>query len=349
MAESTTPDAMPALTRRWADMVLEDEETAFQPVADDVGEEGGGAKMTWRVVGRFLTKTLIKIEYMRQALASVWKPVRGMRVSKIQPRLFLFVFYHRADMVRVLEEGPWAFENATLVCREVVDGALPTNVALDSVDMWIQVYDLPLGYTSDKILEQIGNFLSIFIKGDNRFAGALWKTFHRIRVSLSVDKPIRRRMKFVKRDKSTCWVTFKYKRLHNFCFYCGMIGHVYKLCAHARDATIPVENYPFSNKLRADDRRGPRAVGESWLLPTEGAGGVEDSTALFPNVDVVGTASAARRDTDMAVVAVAKRRREGEGGSERGLVGGDEDVLMSEGGSKSLHMAGFGSQTRPTQ
>lgn len=62
-----------------------------------------------------------------------------------------------------------SFENCTLICRQVKDGVLPGEVVLDSVDMWVQLYDLPLGYTSYAILEQIGNFLAIFVKSDDHW------------------------------------------------------------------------------------------------------------------------------------------------------------------------------------
>ncbi|XP_019183642.1 PREDICTED: uncharacterized protein LOC109178463 [Ipomoea nil] len=243
-------------------------------------------------------------------------------------------------MERVLDDGRWAYENATLVCKQVIDGKLPEDVVLDTVDMWLQVHGLLTGHTSDKILEQIGNYLGTFVKCDDRFVIVPWKAFYRIRVAIPVDKPIKRRMNFVKRDKSTCWVSFKYERLHNFCFYCGLLGHLYKFCIHARNATLSVEQYPFSVDLRAGLRRGPRAVGEGWLVPAEGkgvevSGGVREISreVLEPGREIEGT-----------VAAVAKRQREGDGGVLRRE---GSDVMVTD-LSKNLFTAGAGSQSRPS-
>ncbi|XP_019159985.1 PREDICTED: uncharacterized protein LOC109156588 [Ipomoea nil] len=214
---------------------------------------------------------MVKLEFMRQVLASVWQPVRGVQVTEIQRGVFLFVFFHRTDVDYVLDGGPWAFENNALVCREVPPNTAPGEVPLNTIDMWVQLHDMPLGYTSQTVLEQVGNFIGTFVKHDDRFEGALWLTFHRIRVSIPVDKPLRRRMKLLKRDKTTTWVTFRYERLHRFCFFCGLMGHLYTFCIKARDSGIPLERYPYGPDMRAGgSRSAPRAVGDSWLVPVGG-------------------------------------------------------------------------------
>ncbi|XP_019166949.1 PREDICTED: uncharacterized protein LOC109162719 [Ipomoea nil] len=62
-------------------------------------------------------------------------------------------------MRRVIDEGPWAFENATLLCQVLNDGEDPLQVSLNSVDLWVQVSDIPLGYRTVKVLERIGNYV----------------------------------------------------------------------------------------------------------------------------------------------------------------------------------------------
>ncbi|XP_031106182.1 uncharacterized protein LOC116010815 [Ipomoea triloba] len=344
-------DGVAALTERWADMVLEDEDIDFEPVGDGVGVVA--EPESWVVVGRFLTEKLVKVEFMRQVMASIWRPVKGVQISELSPNLFMFVFYHYSDVLYVLEEGPWSFENNTLVCRQVHDGVLPAEVVLDAVDMWVQVYDLPVGYTSDIVLEQVGNFLGVFLRCDDRFAGTPWRHYYRIRVSIPVSRPIKRRMRLVKRDKTACWVSFKYERLHSFCFFCGMLGHSYKFCLKARESVIPVSEYPYGAGLRAGARRsGPRPVGEPWLIPVIGPvvatqgeepNGVHGASAVRCDNRVV---PAVVNDDGPSVVANAKRRREGAaGGSRRGSNNGDVTMLDV---SKNLSKAGSGAQTRPS-
>ncbi|XP_031108611.1 uncharacterized protein LOC116013092 [Ipomoea triloba] len=253
-------------------------------------------------------------------------------------------------MHHVIQEGPWSFENHTLVCRQVHDGVLPSDVVLDAVDMWVQVHDLLLGYTSDEVLEQVRNFLGSFVRCDDRFAGVPWRSFYRVRVAIPIARPIKRRMRMVKRDKQCYWVTFKYERLHTFCFFCGFLGHSYKFCLKARDSGLPVDHYPYSADLRAGVGRGPGAVGDPWLVPLGGS----PRTAGTPSVvDAVGSGGveaaqpASRQIEERGIVAVSKRWCEGYGSGSKRPGSGSGDVTMTE-VSKNLHMAGTGSQSRPS-
>ncbi|XP_031106522.1 uncharacterized protein LOC116011141 [Ipomoea triloba] len=338
------------MTARWADMVLEDEAVGFEPVGDTVGVIQTEGVQSWTVVRRFLTEKLIKIEYMRQVMALVWQPVRGVQVSELQPNLFLFVFFHESDMHHVLQEGPWSFENHTLICRQVQDGVLPGDVVLDAVDMWVQVHDLPLGYTSDEVLEQVGNFLGSFVRCDDRFAGTPWRSFYRVRVAIPVARPIKRRMRLVKRDKQCCWVTFKYERLHTFCFFCGFLGHSHKFCLRARESGLPLDQYPYGADLRAGGGRGTRAVGDPWLVPLGGSPRAADSPAVSASENCGGRGApqqSSKQIEERGIVAVSKRCLEGSGPGSRRSGSGNGDVTMTE-VSKNLHMAGTGSQSRPS-
>ncbi|XP_019156985.1 PREDICTED: uncharacterized protein LOC109153585 [Ipomoea nil] len=330
---------------------MEEEGAVFMPEGGDTGEEGGGEgeEETWRVVGRFLTQKLIKLDFMRQVLASVWQPVRGVHVTEIQRGLFLFVFSHKTDMDYVLDGGPWAFENNALVCREVLDGVNPVDVELDMIDMWVQLHDMPKGYTSHAILEQAGNFLGSFVKHDERFEGAPWLTFHRIRVSISVDRPLRRRMRLMKRDGTTAWVNFRYERLHKFCYFCGYMGHLYTFCLQAMEVGIPVERYLYGPDMRAGgSRSAPRADGDNWLVPV---GGRPRPLVVKPRmVEAVdggrggGGVTPTSISEDEVVVATAKRRRHG---MESGENGGNDEIANIA-GSKNLSMAGASVQPRPS-
>ncbi|XP_019178530.1 PREDICTED: uncharacterized protein LOC109173671 [Ipomoea nil] len=339
MADMAATEAeIAGLSSRWADIELEDEDAGVEAPADDSGAMA--AAESWVVVGRFLTQRLIKVEYMRQVMASAWKPVSGVHITELQPNLFQFVFHHITDVRRVMDEGPWSFENCTLLCREVKDGQLPKDMVLDTVDLWVQVYNLPVGYNMVPVLEQTGNFLGKFLKIDERQMKGPPKAFYRIRVCMSVDKPLKRRMKLIRRDKSWGWVNFKYERLHTFCFFCGLLGHSEKFCLKARNSTLTVEQYPYGVWMRAGQARGPRPVGESWLL-TEDEPPIRLEPVRVAPEKPVGV-QGREEEEEEGVTALAKRRRQ----DSRQLT--DTDTNMAD-SSKNLHQAGSGSQTRPQQ
>ncbi|XP_019160710.1 PREDICTED: uncharacterized protein LOC109157264 [Ipomoea nil] len=239
---------MEDITTRWSDITLDDEESGIRPV-DEADLPVTTTKKVWTLVGRFLTDRAVKFDAMKGVMSASWRPEKGVKVVEVQANFFPFEFYLETDARFVLEQGPWAFENSSLVCTMLEPGDIPTLIALLELPIWVQVYDLPYGYTADPILEQIGNYVGKFLKLDTVNTG-LGRSFFRIRAALDVRKPIKRRMKLIPRDGMWSWILFKYQRLHRFYFYCGMLGHIDRFCALAREAVVDPDKYPFGTWLR---------------------------------------------------------------------------------------------------
>ncbi|KAK7836938.1 hypothetical protein CFP56_021851 [Quercus suber] len=52
--------------------------------------------------------------------------------------------------------------------------------------------------------------------------------FHRVRIDVS--KPLSRGRRVVPEEGTKTWVSFKYEKLTNFCYWCGMVTHDEKDC-----------------------------------------------------------------------------------------------------------------------
>ena len=201
-------------------------------------------KTTYVLVGQFLTEKNINFNAMQNVIASLWRSKEGMEVHDLGGQRYSFVFFHVLDRQKVLDGGPWTFEQSLLVYQCLQDNEDPHDVQLNTIDIWVQVYDLPEGFVSETILKNVGNYVGRFIKSDlNNMTGG-WRMFSRIRVTMELDKPLKRRMK-IKRDGGDWnWINFKYERLSSFCFVCGILGH------QERDCNI-VYVYPDKEITRA--------------------------------------------------------------------------------------------------
>lgn len=82
------------------------------------------------IVKTLLTEKPIKFHVMRDTLASVWRPRKGMCIKEVTTNRFLFQFFHEFDTKRVLEDGPWAFEQSLLVLKKLNMNESPLNVSL---------------------------------------------------------------------------------------------------------------------------------------------------------------------------------------------------------------------------
>lgn len=249
-----------------ATVTLEEEECGLE--VDGAVVEGTQEDYQWCLVGRFLTDRQINTTAMKNTMASIWRPVKGVCIKDLGPSLFMFQFFHKLDLERVINGSPWTFDQHLLITCRLTKGSIPSQIPLFMVDIWIQVYDLPCGFMSERVAMEIGNFIGRFVEADaNNFDG-VWRTYMRIRVSIDVRKSLKRRMKIKKSGGEWVWVTFKYERLPTFCFFCGILGHGERFCEKIYEcADIPIEK-PFGVWLRAPNRRTPAQVGERWLRTT---------------------------------------------------------------------------------
>ncbi|KAK6143054.1 hypothetical protein DH2020_023402 [Rehmannia glutinosa] len=177
------------------------------------------------LLGHFLTDRSINFLIMKNRLANVWRPNRRINIREIGNQRFLFRFFHVADLKRVLDEGPWFFDNYLLILHRIKTGDVPSSLPLFSVPFWIQIYDLPVGYMRENVGKQLENFVGNFLEYDGNNNSAIWRTYMRIMVEIDVRIPLKRFKKI--RCQAGDWtiIKFKYGRLGVFCFICGLMGH----------------------------------------------------------------------------------------------------------------------------
>ena len=223
--------------------------------------------------GKFLTDKVINFPAMKNTMASVWRPGKGVCIKDLSPSLFLFQFFHEVDVKRVLDSGPWTFDQYILLVKRLEEKEQPRNVPLYFTSFWTQVYNLPIGFMSAKILKDIGNYVSTFLESDEHNLMGVWRNYMRIRVTIDVRKPLKRRMKLKKAGEDGIWVDFKYEHLNIFCFICGLLGHIEKQCPQLYECTSREIVKAYSHWMKAPNRKNAMNSGDRWLrsIPPEEA------------------------------------------------------------------------------
>lgn len=80
---------MEELSNQYAAISLEEEE--FGGIAYEAGEIlDGGIDTRWCLVGHFLSERAIDFEKMQHAMATLWKPGKGVFIKSLEPNRFLF-------------------------------------------------------------------------------------------------------------------------------------------------------------------------------------------------------------------------------------------------------------------
>nr|DAD24221.1 TPA_asm: hypothetical protein HUJ06_025684 [Nelumbo nucifera] len=129
------------------------------------------------------------------------------------------MIFHSVDLKRVLEGGPWTYDNHVLLLHHLKLGEIPNQIPLFHVDYWVQIYDLPVGFMFVNVGKQLGNFIGEFVEYDDNNNSGLWRNFMRIKVRLDVRNPLKQWKKIRRMGGEWSLVKFKYERLSNFCLW----------------------------------------------------------------------------------------------------------------------------------
>lgn len=188
-----------------------------------------------------------------------------MEIHDLGNYRYSFVFFHTLDLQKVVEGGPWSFEQSMLVCHCLSKNEDPHSVPLREVDIWVQLYDVPKGFISETILKSIGDSFGCYIKSDPANFNNAWKDHLRIRVTMDITKPLKRRMKLKRDANNWNWINFKYERLSSFCFVCGKIGHSDRDCNVVYANPGKLVERAYGVWLRAPTRTNKIGAGARWL------------------------------------------------------------------------------------
>lgn len=97
-------------------------------------------KQSFILVGKFLTDKNINFLAMQNMMAALWRPREGVEIHDLGNNRFSFVFYHSLDVQKVVDGGPWSFEQSPLICHRLGNEENASNVQLNRMDIWVQVY-----------------------------------------------------------------------------------------------------------------------------------------------------------------------------------------------------------------
>jgi len=180
------------------------------------------------LIGRVLVDREIQFAYFIERMSRAWKLGKRVTITKSVSDRYLFQFHHKVDAARVLDEGPWLYDNFHVAVDRIYPGVVPNLVPLNHIDFWVQVHGLPFGLIQTKVGQGIGSFLGTFKAYDGR--NTIHSSYMRVRVAIDVTVPLKKEWRVRASNGDFVTVYFKYEKLDVFCHRCGLIGHTDKVC-----------------------------------------------------------------------------------------------------------------------
>jgi hypothetical protein len=215
------------------------------------------------LIGRVLADREIQFAYFSERMSRAWKPGKKVTITKSVADRYLFQFHHKVDAARVLDEGPWLYDNFHIVMDRISPGVVPSFVPLNHIEFWIQVHGLPFGFIQPKVGQGIGSFLGTLKAYDGR--NTIHSSYMRLKVAIDVTVPLKQEWRVRATNGEFVTVTFKYEKLGIFCHRCGLLGHTDKVCPDLFELESDDGVRRWGPYLKPSSQRIGTAATNRWL------------------------------------------------------------------------------------
>ena len=194
---------------------------------------------------------------MKGTFKNVWKAARGLVIEELDRNLFLFQFFSYVDKELVVNEGPRAFDGHAFLLKELTGMEKYSEVVFDTAMFCVKVYGAPTLKQTKAFADFRANKVGKFVNVDKNNLVGSDKSLNFI-ADININKSLRRSIR-VKIGNQPGWFNIHYVKLGDFCYACGMMGHVYRGCKPFDDS-IPKDKLPYGPTMRtspiATKRRG---------------------------------------------------------------------------------------------
>ncbi|WJX61420.1 hypothetical protein P8452_46512 [Trifolium repens] len=181
------------------------------------------------ILGKIITEKPIHTSSIQNGLDSIWGSPQGLKVQEIEEGILQFFIHRPIDQERILLGNPWIFRNSWLIMKAWDRAVDPRLVDFTHAPVWIQLWGLPPHCKTKKMGESIGNLLGKFENAEfYEYPGK--KMIIKIKVAIKVEKPIKTGLLIGNHRDGTTWIDFRYEKLPQVCFGCGILGHGDTLC-----------------------------------------------------------------------------------------------------------------------
>lgn len=161
--------------------------------------------------------------------------------------LLLLNFASTVERQRILLQSPWPVLGFHVILKPWKANTPPNEIDFSTTSLWIQIHNLPLEHQIAENANRIGalfyKLLEVDTCKDLRSSGP---SFIRIRIEHLVREPLKNSF-YIERDNlSPLWIQFKYKRISEFCFSCGRLGHTNYSCSTKINSSQATKEWKFS-------------------------------------------------------------------------------------------------------
>uniref|UniRef100_A0A2N9HFR8 Reverse transcriptase domain-containing protein n=1 Tax=Fagus sylvatica TaxID=28930 RepID=A0A2N9HFR8_FAGSY len=244
------------------------------------------------LAARFMTSRVLNIESVVRTFKPLWRAVHGFTARDMGNNMLVFVFEDVSDLERVLQSEPWSYDKhlvsfqrveadtiiSEMDCQWVsfVDRSFSSQIILHDqsrlwecfrrpfriTSFWVQIHNLPVRRMNHETASALGGTLGVVEKVVESEEERGREGCMRVRVKVDISKPLCRGRKARLLAGKETWIAFKYERLPNFCYWCGLLTHGDRECEKwlRSKGSLRREDQQYGAWLRASVERPIRRV-----------------------------------------------------------------------------------------
>uniref|UniRef100_A0A2N9ICC4 CCHC-type domain-containing protein n=1 Tax=Fagus sylvatica TaxID=28930 RepID=A0A2N9ICC4_FAGSY len=209
------------------------------------------------LAAKFLTRRALNAEAVVRTFKPLWRTDHGFTVRDMNDNILVFAFEDEADRERVMLGEPWAYDKHLVVLQRVEEDEAIAEVEFKYTSFWVQLHGIPVRRMNHEVASILGSFLGQIIHVSDGGDSAAGGQAMRIRVRVDITKQLCRGRRAQLEKNKEIWISFKYERLPNFCYWCGLLTHTEKDCPCwlRNQNTLRVEDQQFGAWMRASNER----------------------------------------------------------------------------------------------
>lgn len=129
----------------------------------------------------------------------------------------------------------WIYEKQLILLNEFEGKLVSKDISIWQSPFWVQIFSLYLKSRTSEMSWAISSKLGEVMVVDVFESGVQWEKYLRVRVKIDVTKKLVQGKKAMIEEGYQRWISFKYERLPNFCYRCGLFSHDLRDCSETLD------------------------------------------------------------------------------------------------------------------
>ncbi|OMO52400.1 hypothetical protein COLO4_37225 [Corchorus olitorius] len=197
----------------------------------DVNQEEVGNAMRCALMGKIITDRVLNKRGVIGILQSIWSPKDLIEVREIGSNLYGLLFSNEEVTEMILERGPWTVMGHCISFKKWEIEKTLMEMEFREVTFWAQIHNLPWEVQMKVNAEKVGNTMGRLVEvEDVQWGKAIGRGFLRLRVAMDIEKPLLGGFWFPRKNGHKVWAEIRYEKLGDFCYRCGKLGHIEKVC-----------------------------------------------------------------------------------------------------------------------